>query len=112
MARTIMAVYSNPISPERDEEYNTWYNDVHLADLMGVPGFVGATRYRLADDMGKGTAPSEHRYLALYEVEGDPVAAYAELRSRNGTMEVSDSLDGSGTRVMFWVPVENGSVQA
>ena len=107
-----MAVYSNPISPDRDEEYNVWYNTVHLPELMGIPGFVGATRYRLVEGLGKGTAPSEQRYLALYEIEGDVAAAYTALTSGGGTLQISDSLDPASARLTFWSPVDGGSVEA
>lgn len=104
-----MAVYSNPISPQREEEFNIWYNEVHLAELMQVPGFVAATRYRLADVDGSGAAPG-HRYLALYEIEGEPGAAQAHLRARGGTMQISDALDGPGTSLAYWVPVPGGAI--
>jgi hypothetical protein len=110
MARTIMAVLTNPSSPEQEAEYNAWYNEVHLKELMEVPGIVGATRYKLAE--GASPAQSEHRYLALYEVDGDPATVMAELGSRSSGMNISPALDAPASRVLFWEPVEGGSVSA
>jgi hypothetical protein len=103
-----MAVFSNPSSPEQEDEYNAWYNDMHLKELVEVPGVVGATRYKLAE--GAGTAPSEHRYLAVYEVERDPAAVLGELGSRAGSMTMSPTIDTAGTRIVFWAPLQGGSV--
>ncbi|GAA3392566.1 hypothetical protein [Cryptosporangium minutisporangium] len=105
MARTIMAVFTNPRSPEQEEEYNTWYNQVHLAELLEIPGIVAATRYWAAD----GTADLTHRYVALYEVEGDPAAVFGELSTRSGGMSISPSLDAENAQVVFWEPIDGGS---
>jgi hypothetical protein len=106
MARTIMAVLSNPSSADQEDEYNSWYDEVHLKELLEIPGIVGATRYRLSD--AAGPAPTEHRYLALYEVEGDPAAVLAELGARAGSTSMSPALDVAGSRIAFWV-LEGGS---
>lgn len=113
MAKTVMAVFSNPSSAERDDEYNAWYNDVHLKELMEIPGIVGATRYRATaapdPDPNAGPTTVEHRYVALYEVEGDPTAVFGELAERAGSMSMSPALDAAGSRVVFWEAVEGGS---
>ena len=77
----------------REDEYNDWYNNQHLADVVAVPGFRSAQRFKLTDAMG-----FEHRngYLAIYEIESDdPKAVLAEMFKRNGTpaMVVSEALD-------------------
>ena len=77
----------------REDEYNDWYNNQHLADVVAVPGFVSAQRFKLRDAMG-----FEHgnRYLAIYEVEADdPGPVVRDLLSRSGTdaMFVSEALN-------------------
>jgi hypothetical protein len=103
MARTIMAVFTNPASPDVEDEYNTWYDEVHLKELMAVPGVVGARRYRLREG---GPSPSEHRYLALYELDGPPEAVLAALGSGSA---ISPAVDAAGARILFWEPVPGGS---
>lgn|SRR5690606_21215247 len=107
MADTIMVVFSNPTSPEQEEEYNTWYNQVHLKELLDVPGIVKATRYRLAE--GGNAESAEHRYMAVYELDRPPREVLAELHARTGAMTMSPALDTAGTRLLFWEPVEGGS---
>lgn len=83
-------VMSNP-TPGKEEEYNRWYNEQHLHDVVAVPGFVAAQRFRVE---GEGSLP--HRYLALYEIETDDVQkTLADLAGRAGTpaMPMSDAID-------------------
>jgi hypothetical protein len=80
----------------RDAEFNDWYTNRHLADVVAVPGFVSAQRFKLKDPMG-GTPP--HQYLAIYEIESDePKAVMDELMRRSGTpaMVLSEGLDLEG----------------
>jgi hypothetical protein len=85
----MLVVFTNA-AEGRDEEFNRWYNDVHLGDVLGVEGFVAAQRFEL-EEMGGGKPA--HRYLALYEIETDDVGAVVErLTSSAGTMVMSDAL--------------------
>ncbi len=47
---------------EVDEQYNQWYNKVHIPMCLKYEGMLGATRYRLL----KGP-PGQARYLTVYE---------------------------------------------
>ncbi len=92
MAIFKLVVMTGP-KPGRDEEYNDWYNNQHLADVVAVPGFVSAQRFKLKDAMG-----AEHRnsYLAIYEIDSDdPKAVLDEMFKRSGTpaMVLSEALD-------------------
>lgn len=92
MARYQFHVFSNP-ADGREADYNLWYDDVHLGEVLQVPGFVAASRFRLAPDPA-GKAPT-HAYLAVYEMEvDDPAAALAELTARagDGRIAMSDAL--------------------
>jgi hypothetical protein len=94
MAQYTFIVLSNPTTPAQEEEYNDWYNRVHLADVLNVPGIVAAQRFRLADKQFDEN-PS-HKYLAKYELETDNLEALlADLASRMHTpdMIISDAFD-------------------
>ena len=80
----------------RDEEFNDWYTNQHLADVVTVPGFVSAQRFKLADPLG---SKHDHRYLAIYEIESDdPKGVMDELLRRSGTpaMVLTEALDLEG----------------
>ena len=92
MRKFKLVVLSNPTDGQ-DAEYNDWYSNVHLADVVAVPGFTGAQRFKLTDPMG---FEHKHRYLAIYEFEGDdPDPIVKEMLSRRDTpaMLISDALD-------------------
>jgi hypothetical protein len=70
VTRATLVVYSNPSDPAREEEYNSWYDKVHVPEVLTIEGFVAATRFRVAEASIAGEEVP-HRYLALYEVESD-----------------------------------------
>jgi hypothetical protein len=94
MAQYCFVVVTDAL-PGREEEFNAWYDQPHLADVLRVPGFVAAQRFKLLTQ-AQGSQPG--RYLALYEIETeDPEAALAELTRRSGTeqMIISEAMDMS-----------------
>lgn len=106
MAKYTFVVLTNP-TPGKEAEYNKWYNEQHIPDVLNVPGFVAAQRFRLADAQMTDKAPV-HRYLALYEIETDDLAsALAELKARGGTadMVMSDAIDLKNVGAFLFAPV-------
>lgn len=88
-----LIVYSSPTSG-REAEYNVWYNEQHIPDVLRVPGFSSAERYKLPP-----TETEPIRYVALYFMNTiDPDAALDELTKRAGTPEMvmSDAIDTNG----------------
>jgi hypothetical protein len=67
MARAIVLVFTNCADPAREKEFNEWYDNVHVPDILETPGFVGCTRYELIGEPGSG----QGKYLAVYQVEAD-----------------------------------------
>ena len=85
MAKGIMYVESRPSSPDREQEYNTWYDEVHIPELLTLDGIVAARRLRPLD--GNGT------YVAIYELEGDDLQAILDNMIANaGQLHMSDAL--------------------
>ena len=90
MAKGILVVNSGPAAAGRDQEYNDWYNNVHLVDVLKVAGFNAAARYKKVD-----AEADPQPYLAIYEVEADDLqGAFAALgaAAASGDMPVSDVL--------------------
>jgi len=77
MPEHLHLVFSKPPDWLSDEDYNSWY-DFHLSEILVVPGFIAARRYRLETTNGT-IPPSEMRFLSMYEVEGDPRDVMIEL---------------------------------
>jgi hypothetical protein len=61
-----LVVLSKPVAGMEDE-YNRWYTEQHLADVLGLDGFVSARRFRFTPS--RVSRSVEHPYMAIYEVE-------------------------------------------
>jgi hypothetical protein len=96
----VLLLLANP-APGREDEFNAWYDDQHLpGTIEAIDGRVAGQRYQLAAGQRldqwlaavPGRAPGDNerrpeqwlpwRYLALYELEGDDVAALHEADAR------------------------------
>lgn len=94
MPRAVMLVHTNPMEDSRDDKFNAWYENVHLPEVLAVDGFVAATRYRVsAAQLVPG--PTAHRYLAVYEIDSDDLAATtnALAKAAAGGMFISDAIE-------------------
>jgi hypothetical protein len=79
--------------PGTETEFNRWYDDVHIPEILARPGFVGARRGRISSVTD--TEP-RFRYIAYYDVESDdPQATVAALlrHVKAGGTTSSDTLD-------------------
>jgi hypothetical protein len=88
MAHHCYVVYTRPVAGQEDE-FNDWYDNQHLQDLLKIPGVVRAQRFSTEID-------GQRQYLALYDLDTDDVEACLEdIRSRSGTdrMVMSPALD-------------------
>lgn len=103
-ARYRWLVFTN-CEPGGEAEFNRWYDEIHVPDLLRVPGIVAVSRGEVAgpqlimDETGAlahcGADQIRFRYLAVYEFEtDDPHAVLEEVRARANTpqMEISPLL--------------------
>ncbi len=100
MGSYVMAVWSSA-KPGRDDEYNEWYDKVHIADICAIPGVTGAKRY---EAIPASPAKPDGDYLAMYELElDDPTAVLAEIgkRGQSGQMKISDAIDSGTAKMML-----------
>jgi len=99
----VLIVFSNP-AEGREDEYNEWYSHQHLADVLRVPGFKSAQRFKIPQD----DPAAQWKYLAIYEFEADdPAEALKALTARAGTpdMVISQAMDLQAYSVAPWVAV-------
>ena len=81
MAKHIFLALTNPVEG-KEPEFNEWYNTHHVPDVINVPGFVSGQRFKLSDSQFGGEASKAYKYLAVYEIETDDIAAtIKELRA-------------------------------
>lgn len=87
-----LVIMSNPVEG-REDEYNDWYQNIHLGQLVALPGFKSARRYRRAGTLGEGQT---HPYMAIYEIETDDIDSVLDgLRAaaESKQLTMSDTLD-------------------
>jgi hypothetical protein len=106
VTKHVFLAFTNPIAG-REKDFNDWQNNVHLPHGLKNPGFVKATRYKLADAQ---FAPGEGRaqYLTIWEIESDDIAAtLAEAGERNKTAVYTDALDFSTIGTVVYTALKN-----
>ena len=84
-----MLVFTNAL-PGRDEEFNRWYDEIHLPEVLALPVFTGARRLQLAP--AQMFPEQRFRYLAIYEYRGSAAAALEALTGAAGSFRMTDSL--------------------
>ena len=105
----LFLVFSNPVEG-RESEFNEWYDTVHAPEVLAIPGIVSAQRFDLEEpavpEGGAAPPPPAHRYLTVYEVEGDVGKILSSLAdgATSGQVNMSDSLDTANAAISFWKP--------
>jgi len=78
------------IPADKEADFNQWYNEEHLAELLSVPGVLNAARYE--------AVKSGPKHLACYELENAGVVETPAFKDRPRTewgQRVSPSLIGN-----------------
>lgn len=106
MAGNLQIVFSRIPDHVDEAEFNAWY-DAHLDEILSIPGFVSAQRFRLEPVVVDADAGVQYRFLSLYEIEGDPqelLAAMAELQlgTRASYAERKAGGDDGGPDLPAW----------
>jgi hypothetical protein len=78
--------------PGHEEEYNRWY-ERHLHEVLEVPGFVSAQRFRFASKINE---VPHWSYCVIYTIDSDHPESVVEAltqRVADGVMHVSAALE-------------------
>jgi hypothetical protein len=69
-------VRSDPAEPSRDDEFNRWYDEIDIPDVLAVPGFNRARRGVSQSVTGlpdMDLSASGGKYVALYDIESTDI---------------------------------------
>jgi hypothetical protein len=106
-SRYAMLVFANPV-PGLENDFNDWYTTTHMGDLLQLPGWIGAQRFRIVSSLNPRPTREgyRHGYLIIWDQEGTDAsvpqrlmtAAIAGGKSRRGAgFDYIGGLGGGGT---------------
>lgn len=91
--------------PGREEEFNTWYETIHMKEVLAIPGVKSARRLEAVANAAS-VAPA--RFVTIYELETEhPDEVVRELHRRGaaGEMRHTASIDPEGSNIFFYRPL-------
>lgn len=93
LQRYFFMVFSNPVAGQ-ENEFDSWYREVHIPDLLTLSGFVRAQRLYLSATQISGHHP--HSHAVIYEIETRDIhATFNELKKKlkDGSFATSTAID-------------------
>src|SRR5271170_6455178 len=112
MPSAVALVFTHPTSSEVEGEFNQWYSDVHVKDVLAVPGVSSAVRYKLSDLGQPGSDSAQAPYMLVMGIEADDVQhVLDDIGARAGTeqMPISPTLAFKGDKapkIIVYEPVD------
>lgn len=107
MSSALLLAYVQPTSPADEAEFNRWYDEVHIPQLVDrVPGVLSARRFHFSEGQFEGAPAPSNPYLTLYELDADDVAAtIAEIGKAmtDGSLELTTTLDAETSPAVMHV---------
>jgi hypothetical protein len=104
MTRFIGIALTNPVEG-REQDFNEWYDNQHVPDVLSIPGCVSAQRFKLADTQMP-NRPCPYRYLAVYEYDADSAEqAIAAIMAGSGTRPSTDAWARDSFLTMLFEPI-------
>ena len=96
MIEAILVVFTKP-KPGRDDDFNSWYSNVHIRDALRFRGSIATQRFHLSPEQVQTFDGGFHYgYLALYEVFNAERFTQEHIDNALTTrMMVSDAIDDS-----------------
>lgn len=81
--------YTSPVDG-REDEYNAWYDTVHLPEFSALPGVISGRRFKVVGD-------DKPVYAAVYELSTHPDEVLAAMNAgvKDGTVHMSEALDSA-----------------
>ncbi len=73
-----LLIVSATIDPQVEDQWNRWYDEEHLPEIVACPGFRSGQRYVATE------ADGARAYVTIYELDGPEALASAEFAARRG----------------------------
>ena len=73
-----LLIVNATIDPSVEEDWNRWYDEQHLPEIVACPGFRSGQRYVAQQ------ADGVRVYVCIYEIDGPEALESVEFQSRRG----------------------------
>ena len=98
--KTYFLVFSNPIDG-KEAEFNEWYTNVHLKEVVAIKGFKSAQRFVLTKEQQNENQP--HKYLAIYEIENTDIGGTIQnLLKASSKMTMEPVIDLKNVKISLF----------
>lgn len=88
--KTLYLVRSNPVEG-KEIEFNEWYENIHLDEVLQIPGFKTAQRFELHETQMQ--PDQSHAHIAIYELDSDDVASTLQNIREAAWLNMTDAMD-------------------
>ena len=79
------------VPADKETDFNKWYNEEHMAELMSVPGILNAARYEAVSRGPKHLACYEIESTAVFDTEGFKNRPVTEWAKRSGVSAIGSN---------------------
>jgi predicted amidohydrolase YtcJ len=66
----LMVVKTISTDPQREAQFNEWYDKIDVPDVLKVPGYMRARRGLRADEIN---GADDNKYIAIYNMQGESI---------------------------------------
>ena len=95
---TLYMVRSNPVEG-REIEFNRWYEEVHVPEVLQIQGFESAQRFKLTSAQ---VQEQNHQYLAIYAINSEDVEGTLNNLRKMRSFNMSDSIDMQSVQISIF----------
>ena len=95
-----LVVMTTPVEG-REDDYNQWYQGIHIPQVLTIPGMQGAQRFKATRSLND---RKPYPYLAIFDIETDNIAGvFAEMGRRAQANEITrcDAVDPNSYVVTY-----------
>lgn len=71
-ARGLFLVWAD-VPADMEDDFNRWYNEEHMAELLAIPGVLSAARYEIVHSDDPTAGSGSPKYLSAYELANPEV---------------------------------------
>lgn len=111
MPKGLLLVMSSPTDGADEDEFNSWYTEVHAPEIISRGAAVSFRRFKAGGiPLGPGIPQLPQRYACIYEIEAETVEDVEAIerllrQTSDQSSGISPTLDLGSVQTAFLIPV-------